>query len=432
LLGAAIPKLEQRLRRSRIRNREETMTKKNVLLIVTQDTKQQEARFLRDTLEAAGVDVIHLDPSVRKDMGGAEIRPDEVAAAAGMTLDEIRAIKHEGKIQEKMIEGTIKIAHKVHAETPISGILSVGGSMGTTLSTQVMQTFPYGMPKLMISTLASGMTAGFVGIKDIAMLNSVCDISGLNSISRDVYRNGANAIAGMAKGYEPGQPEEKPLVLVSTLGTTESLSRAVREGLEADGCEVMVFHTTGNGGRTLEAICAERDVAAVVDMSLVEVNDFIHGGICAVGPERATTAVNRGIPVVFAPGNADFFIVPSPMATGDNPFGGRRFHIHNAALTAVRTTEEDLGKLAEHMGGILRDAEGPVRFMIPLKGLSHHDSPDGTLHFPELPAIFARQCRSAFPERVPVDTVDAHINDPVFATKVLSAIRSLMAERAQK
>ncbi|GKY90134.1 Tm-1-like ATP-binding domain-containing protein [Sinisalibacter aestuarii] len=402
-------------------------TKKKVLLIVTQDTKQHEAKFLRDTLEAAGVDVIHLDPSVRKVMGGAEISPDAVAAAAGMTLDEIRAIRHEGKIQEKMIEGSIKTAHRVHAETPISGILSIGGSMGTTLSTQVMQSFPYGMPKLMISTLASGMTAGFVGVKDIAMLNSVCDISGLNSISRDVYRNGANAVAGMARGYEPGKPEEKPLVLVSTLGTTEALSRAVREGLEADGCEVMVFHTTGNGGRTLEAICAERDVSAVVDMSLVEVNDFIQGGICAVGPERATTAVGRGIPAVFAPGNVDFFIMPSDLAEGDMPFEGRDFHVHNAALTAVRTTAEDLGKLAGHMGEIFAEAEGPIRFLVPLGGFSSHDSTEGTLHRPDLPAVFASQCEAAFPDRIAVETVDAHANDRAFADALLKAVRELMA-----
>lgn len=405
--------------------------KKKVLLIVTQDTKQQEAKFLRDTLEAAGVDVIHLDPSVRKDMGGAEIGPDEVAAAAGMTLDQIRAIHHEGKIQEKMIEGSIAMAHKAHAETPVSGILSVGGSMGTTLSTQVMQSFPYGMPKLMISTLAAGMTAGFVGVKDITMMNSVCDISGLNSISRDVFRNGANAVAGMARGYDPARPEEKPLVLVSTLGTTENLSRAVREGLEADGCEVMVFHTTGNGGRTLEAIVAERDVAAVVDMSLVEVNDFIQGGICAVGPERATTAVGRGIPTVFAPGNVDFFIMPSELAEGDMPFEGRDFHVHNAALTAVRTTAEDLGKLAGHMGEILSKATGPVRFLVPLGGFSSHDSTEGALYRPDLPAVFAGQCEAAFPASVTVETVPAHANDRTFAEALLAAVRDLLAAGAE-
>jgi len=402
------------------------MSRKKVLLIVTQDTKQAEAAFLRRNLEEAGVDVIHLDASVRKDMGGAEIPPAEVAAAVGMTLEEIRAIGHEGKIQEKMTEGAVKVAHAANEKTPISGILSVGGSMGTTLGTQVMQSFPYGVPKLMISTLASGMTVGFVGVKDVAMLNSVCDISGLNSISRDVYRNGAYAVAGMAKGYEPYRAEEKPLVLVSTLGTTEQCMRRVREGLEADGCEVMVFHTTGNGGRTLEAIAAERDVAAVVDMSLVEVNDQLHNGICASGSHRATTAIGKGIPTVFAPGNIDFFIMPSELASGDAPFEGRDYHVHNAALTAVRTTEADLKLFADHMAGVLEGAKGPVSFLIPLGGFSSHDSTEGRLYHPELPPVFAEQCRGVFPDTVELRTVDAHINDPAFADALLGAVRAVL------
>ncbi len=397
------------------------MNQKKILMIVTQDTKQVEAAFLRKALESAGVDVIHLDPSVRKIIPGAEIGAAQVAAAANMTLEQIRAIGHEGKIQEKMIEGSIKMAHAADAKAPISGIISIGGSMGTTLGTQVMQTFPYGLPKVMISTLASGMTAGFVGVKDIVMFNSVCDVSGLNSISREVYRNGANAVSGMAKGYEPGKAEEKPLVLISTLGTTEACMRRVREALEAEGCEVMVFHSTGNGGRTLEAIAGERDVAAVIDMSLVEVNDFLHQGICAVGPHRATTSMSRGIPTIFAPGNIDFFIMPSELTKGEAPFKGRRFHVHNAALTAVRTTEDDLQLFTDHMATILAEAKGPVSFYVPLGGFSSHDSAEGNLHQPDLPPIFAKQCAAAFPDNVTLHAVNAHINDPIFADALVAA-----------
>nr|WP_321507861.1 Tm-1-like ATP-binding domain-containing protein [uncultured Celeribacter sp.] len=400
-------------------------TRPKVLMIVTQDTKREEAAYLRATLEGAGVDVIHLDPSVRKVVGGAEIGPEEVAAATGKTLEEVRAIHHEGKILDKMIEGAVACALAVHEKTPISGILSIGGSMGTTMGTTVMRAFPYGMPKMMISTLASGMTAGFVGVKDICMLNSVCDISGLNSISHDVYRNGALAVAGMAMGYEPIHSGEKPLVLVSTLGTTEACSRRVREGLEADGFEVMVFHTTGNGGRTLETICAERDVAAVVDMSLVEINDFLRGGMCAVGPDRAATAVQKGIPVVFAPGNVDFYIMPSQHAVGAAPFEGRGYHVHNSALTAVRTTEEDLMHLADHLAEIIKDATGPVRFFVPRKGFSHHDSPDGPLPRPNLPPVFEAQCKEAFGAAAPVVGIDSHINDSIFADALLTAVREV-------
>lgn len=405
-------------------------TKPSVLLIVTQDTKEVEGRFLRDCLEAAGCAVVHLDPSVRRTLGGAEIGPEEVAAAAGMPLEEIRAIGHEGKIQEVMILGSVRCALDAHRRQPLSGILAIGGSMGTTLSTAVMREFPYGLPKLMISTLASGFTAPFVGLKDIAMLNAVCDISGLNSISREVYRNGAFGLAGMALHYEPAQAGTRPLVLISSLGITEQCLRRLRGALEADGYEVMVFHTTGNGGRTLDAIAAERDVAAIVDMSLVEINDYLNNGICSAGAERGTAGVRRGIPTVFAAGNIDFFIMPSQMATGDRPFGGRRFHIHNAALTAVRTDQKDLQRLGDHLAAMLREAAGPVRFYVPLKGFSSHDSTEGHLHDPSQPPLFADYLERVMPAAVDVRRVDAHINDPPFADALANAVRELVTARA--
>jgi uncharacterized protein (UPF0261 family) len=400
--------------------------KPSVLLIVTQDTKEQEGRFLRQCLEQGGCEVVHLDPSVRRTVGGAEIAPEAVAAAAGKTLPQIRAIGHEGKIQEVMIAGSIQCALEAHRRQPLSGILAIGGSMGTTLSTAVMREFPYGLPKLMISTLASGFTAPFVGLKDIAMLNAVTDISGINSISREIYRNAAFAVAGMAQHYQPVVTAGRPLILVSSLGITEQCLRRLRAALETDGYEVMVFHTIGNGGRTLDAIAAERDVAAIVDMSLVEINDYLNDGICSAGPTRGTAGIRRGIPTVFAAGNVDFFIMPSQLASGERPFGGRRFHIHNAALTAVRTGQKDLERLGDHLAGMLREARGPVRFYVPLKGFSSHDSTEGHLHDPTQPPLFADYLARVLPENVELRRIDAHINDPPFADALADAVRSML------
>jgi len=402
-----------------------TMTKPRVLLIVTQDTKEEEGRFLRACLESAGCEVVHLDPSVRRTVGGAEIGPDEIAAAAGKTIEQIRAIGHEGKIQAVMIEGAIKCALAANERASLSGILSVGGSMGTTLGTAIMRVFPYGLPKIMISTLASGFTAPFVGLKDVTMMNSVCDISGLNSISREIFRNGAFGVAGMAQHYDPALVGAKPLVLVSTLGTTERCMRRLRETLEGDGFEVMVFHTTGTGGQTLDAIASERNIAAIVDMSLVEINDLLNNGICSAGPDRAKAGLERGIPTIFAPGNIDFYIMPSPMAVGDNPFEGRRFHIHNAALTAVRTTQSDLERLADHMVDVVKGAKGPVRFYLPLGGFSSHDSDVGAIHEPTLPPLFADYVAKVMPENVEVHVVDSHINDENFADALVDAVRAV-------
>jgi len=401
------------------------MDKPKVLLIVTQDTKYEEGKFLRDCLEDGGCDVIHLDASVRRTVGGAEISPEEIAGAAGKTIEEVRALGHEGKCQAVMIEGSIKTALAAHERYGFAGVLSIGGSMGTTLGCLVMQQFPYGIPKLMISTLASGFTQPFVGLKDIAMLNAVCDISGLNSIARDVFRNGAYAIAGAAKAYKPVPPDARPLVLISTLGTTERALRGLRETLEADGFEVMAFHTTGNGGKTLDSIAADRNVAAVVDMSLVELNDLLNDGICNAGPERATAGIAKGIPTIFAPGNCDFYIMPSPMAVGDAPFGGRKFHIHNPALTAVRTNQHDLERLADHVAGIAKDAKGPVRFYVPLHGFSNHDSPQGHIHEPSLPPLFADYVERVMPDHVDVRRFDCHINDPEFVAAMAAAVREM-------
>ncbi|MEO8115303.1 MAG: Tm-1-like ATP-binding domain-containing protein, partial [Phenylobacterium sp.] len=273
-----------------------------VLLIVTQDTKEEEARFVRQVLEGAGCAVIHLDASIRRTVGGAEISPEAVAAAAGQTIEAVRALGHEGKCQAVMIEGAVRLALETHAAEQLAGVLAIGGSMGTSLAGAVMQALPYGLPKMIVSTMASGFTAPYVGRKDIAMMNAVTDIAGINSISRDVYRNAALAVAGMARGYAPAAHSDKPLILMGTLGTTEQATRRIREALEGDGNEVMVFHTSGAGGPTMDSIAADREVAAVLDLSWTEIVDQMYGGLAAGGPDRGRPGLAKGVPTIFAPG----------------------------------------------------------------------------------------------------------------------------------
>lgn len=392
-----------------------------VLLICTLDTKSEEAAFLRGVLEDRGVEVMHLDASIRETLPGPEIGPDAVAAAAGADMDAVRALRHEGKCQAVMTQGAIAVAHRADDERPLAGILAIGGSMGTSLATAVMRSFPYGLPKVMVSTMASGFTTPFVGTSDITMVNSVCDISGLNSISRDVYRNAGLAAAGMAHGYGKAAPGTRPLVLMGTLSTTEKCSKRVRTKLEACGYEVMVFHSTGAGGQTLDQIVRERPVAAVVDMSLVEMNDFLHGGLCSGGPDRARPAIERGVPVIFAPGNIDFMIA-GPIEDAQARFPGRRYHLHNAALTAVRTDMRDLRPLADHLAALVAGATGPVEMVIPLKGFSNHDSPDGHIHDPSIPPQFAEYVRSVMPANVRLTIIDAHMNDSEIADALVAAV----------
>lgn len=397
-----------------------------VMLVCTQDTKEEEARFVRQALEGAGVRVVHLDPSVRRTVGGAEISPEDVAKAAGTTIEAVRALGHEGRIQDVMIQGSVAAAHAWNAREPLSGILAVGGSMGSALAGALMQSMPYGLPKLIVSTMASGFTKPYMGVKDIAMMNAVTDISGINSISRAVLTNAAHAVAGMAKGYDRNAPAEKPLVLITTLGTTEACIKPIREALEADGCEVMVFHSSGAGGPTLDGIAQDRDTALVLDLSVTEIMDHIHGGLADTGPDRGLPALRKGIPTIIAPGNADF-IIGGPIESAREQFPGRRYHEHNPQLTAVRTGTEDLKRLADHLAANIKQATGPVRVFTPLKGFSNHDSPYGHLMDESLPGPFAEYLRQVVPAEVPVTAVDAHFNDKAFADAIIAAAREMLA-----
>jgi uncharacterized protein (UPF0261 family) len=396
--------------------------KPKVLMIATLDTKEIESHFVKKCLEDSGLEVYHLDASIRRTVdGGADITPDQIAAAVGKTMPEIRALNHEGKCLAIMIEGAIQCAHALHQSIGLSGIIGIGGSLGTALGTAVMQTFPFGLPKVMISTMASGMTRPFVGTKDIVMIHSVCDIAGLNTITRRVFQNGALAVAGMAHGYKPSVASGKPLVAISTLSTTDKCCSAVRESLEQKGFEVMVFHTQGTGGVTMDEVVREQGVSVVVNLSLIEVGDFLSQGLFNGGPDRCKSALEKGVPTIFAPGNIDF-IVAGPIDDAKARFPGKRYHIHNAALTAVRAEADEFMRLAEHMAGLIKEAKGPVAFFVPLLGFSAHDSEQGHLHDPSLPPVFAEHLKKVMPEGVPVVVLPYHINDEQFANKIIEQV----------
>lgn len=403
-----------------------------VLMIVTLDTKAIEAQFIRETLESQGVEVIHLDASIRQSVKpGAEITPEQVAEAAGRTIQQVRDLNHEGKCQDVMTEGAVKLALALHARTPLSGIIAVGGSMGSSLASRVMQAFPYGLPKVLISTMASGFTRPFVGAKDITMFNPVCDVAGLNSITSSVFHNAAVAVAAMAKAYQSQPATDKPIIAMGTLGTIDRCTVRVRQALEAQGYEVLVFHTLGTGGMALDYIVQEREVAAVIETSVSEHNDFLNNGLCSAGPDRSKAALAKGVPVVFAPGNADF-MVGGPLEAAQKQFPGKRCHPHNLAVTAVRTEQAELQALAQHIGGLIaQGSHGPVSFFVPLKGFSHHDSPEGHLHDPALCPVFFEAVTQAMPDFVKVESFDCHLNDALFADALVEETLRLIALRQQ-
>jgi len=404
--------------------------KPKVMMIVTTDTKEVEARFMRKCLEDNGLEVYHLDASIRRTIDcGAAITPDQIAVAAGKTMPEVRALNHEAKCLAIMIEGAIPCAQKLHQQVGLSGIIAAGGSLGTVLGAAVMRTFPFGLPKMMISTMASGNTLPYVGTRDIVMVPSICDIAGLNTVTRCVFQNASRALAGMAHGYKPLPASEKPLIAISTLSTTEICCTAIREALEQRGFEVMVFHTQGTGGVAMDVTVREQDVSIAVNLSLIEVSDFLVQGLFSGGPDRCKASLEKGIPTIFVPGNIDF-MVAGPIEDAKVRFPGRRYHIHNEVLTAVRAEAGEFKRVADHMAGLIRKAKGPVAFLVPLLGFSNHDSPQGYLYDPSLPPVFAEYIKQAMPEGVPMAFLPHHINDKPFAEAIIQQVLAFQKNAA--
>ena len=396
------------------------------LLVATMDTKGREALFLAECLEKQNVTVVIMDAGIRgKSPVPVDITREEVAIAAGKTLKEVQTIGHEGKSLEIMVNGAIQLAKELYGRSKISGVIGLGGSMGTTLGTGVMRMFPVGFPKMMISTMASRDTRAFVGTKDIMMLHSVCDLAGLNRITRKILSNGAMALAGMIRHQHESPTEERPLVFVSTLGTTEACVQQIREALEEQGKEVVIFHTVGAGGKAMEEMVEHEEVAALVDLSLHEMADHRFGGDYDAGPDRGNTALKQKIPTVLVPGNIDF-LVTGPLIAAQKQFPERPYHVHNAAITVVRTKREEIEHLAETLAQFCNQASGPLKIMVPMQGLSAFDHEEGPLHDPEGPKLFAATMQSGLNDGINLELLPFHINDPEFGKAVIDAVKDLI------
>jgi len=396
------------------------------LLIATMDTKGQEALFIAECLQKENIPLKIMDAGIKgKSPVPVDITREEVASAGGKTLTDIQNIGHEGKALGFMTAGAIKCALELYRQHKIHGIISLGGSMGTTLGTGVMRTFPVGFPKVMISTMASRDTRAFVGTKDILMLHSVCDLAGLNRITKKVLGNGARALAGMLHSTAESVSSDKALVFLSTLGTTEVCAQSVRASLEKKGKEVVIFHTVGSGGRAMEEMLDDENVTLVVDLSLHEIADNRFGGDYDAGPHRGSVALEKTIPTILVPGNIDF-LVTGPLDAAKRRFPGRKYHSHNAAITVVRTTQEEIKKLACTMAALANKAKGPLAILVPMGGFSAFDSPDGPLHDAEAPRIFTDILKSNLSNAINLKLLPSHINDPEFADEIMATFDDLI------
>jgi uncharacterized protein (UPF0261 family) len=405
-------------------DREEILANKPTALIVaTMDTKGQEALFLADCLKGEGIAVKIMDGGIRGQCQNlVDVTREEVARAGGKSLQEVQNIGHEGQALEVMTNGAIQCAQELYRQNQMQGVIGLGGSMGTTLGSGVMRSFAVGLPKVMISTMASRDTRAFVGTKDILMLHSVCDLVGLNRVTKKILRNGALALVGMLRSAEPDDPaEQKPLVFVSTLGTTEACAQLIRKTLEQKNNEVVIFHTVGSGGKAMEEMMAHEDVSVLVDMSLHEMADNRFGGDYDAGPQRGTVALDRKIPTILVPGNIDF-LVTGPLENAQKLFPNRPYHSHNAAITVVRTNHEEIKILAQTIAGLCNKADGAVKVLVPMNGFSAFDHKEGPLHDPEAPAVFLKTLEKNLDDKSCLNALPFYINDAEFAQALIDML----------
>ncbi len=404
----------------------------SVYLLATFDTKGQEAAYVRGVLAAAGVDVQLVDTGcLGQPAISADIPREALFAAAGVSLGELVAEADRGRAVTAAANGAAALMSRLHAAGKVSGVLCLGGSAGTTIGTAAMRALPLGIPKLMVSTLASGQVRHYVADKDILMLNSVVDISGINRISRSVLGNAARAMAGMVKFPKDAMiADDKPLVAASMFGVTTPCVERARELLEQAGYEVLVFHATGVGGQAMESLIADGLFDGVLDITTTELADELVGGVLSAGPQRLTAAGRKGVPQVVSVGATDMVNFHAP-ETVPARFSDRRFYRHNASVTLMRTTAAENVQIGAVIGRKLAEATGPTALLLPLRGVSAIDREGQPFDDPEArQALFTSLRESA--RGVDVVELDMHINDPAFADAAVTKLLDLMGRKARK
>jgi uncharacterized protein (UPF0261 family) len=397
-----------------------------VVLLGTLDTKGREYEFLRERVREQGVDVLLLDAGILGEpLTTPDIGRDEIAGAVGAKVAALVAGNDRGAAIDAMATGAAIVVERLHAEGRLDGILGLGGSGNSTIIAQAMRALPVGVPKLLVSTVASGDTRPYVGAVDIAMMYSVVDIAGVNRISAQIMTNAAAMIAGAAKARVPELGAERPLIGASMFGVTTPCVTFARERLEELGYEVLVFHATGAGGQSLEALARAGYLAGVLDVTTTELADELVGGVLSAGPDRLEAAGERGLPQVVSLGALDM-VNFGPRESVPEKFGHRNLYVHNATVTLMRTTPEESLELGRQIGRKLSAATGPIVVFVPLRGVSAIAVPGQVFHDPAADAALLRGLDETLSPAIERHDMDTDINDPVFAHAMADRLHELI------
>lgn len=395
---------------------------KPVYVIGTCDTKEAELRYAVEQVTAAGAPALLVDISTTPSTARADVTPETVARHHPQGADAVLGHADRGRAVTAMAEA---LSAYLLSRGDIGAVLGLGGGGNTSMVTQAMRALPIGVPKLMVSTMASGNVAPYVGPTDIMMMHAVADVAGLNAITRTVIGNAAHAAAGMAKTAIPHMADGKRAVGLTMFGVTTPCITQIRHLIEHD-CACFVFHATGTGGQCLEKLIDSGLVTAAIDITTTEVADHLSGGVLACTEDRFGSVIRTGIPWVGSVGAVDM-VNFGGRETVPAPFAARNLYIHNPQVTLMRTTPEENAAIGRWIMERVNRMAGPVRFLLPLGGVSSIDAPGKPFHDPQADRALFEAIRLAWrpaPNRQLVE-VDAHINDPAFAEAAVHAFRDI-------
>ena len=402
-----------------------------VAIIGALDTKGAEFAFLKEEVERRGHRTLVIDAGVLGPPHFApEVAREEVARAAGADLSQLAAAGDRGRAVTAMARGVEALALRLYREGRFGAVLGMGGSAGTAVATSAMRALPLGVPKVMVSTLAGGDVSAFVGASDIVMIPAIVDVAGLNRISRRVLAAAAGAVCGMLEARVDSSAG-RPVVAASMFGNTTPCVERARAFFEAAGYEVLVFHATGTGGRTMEGLIEAGEIAGVFDVTTTEWADQLVGGVLAAGPRRLEAAALTGTPAVVAPGCLDMVNFWAPETVPER-FAGRRFYPHNPNVTLMRTTPEENAELGRILAEKLNLSRGPIAVYLPLGGVSALSAPGGAFHWPEADRALFEAIKRALRADIALCEVDCNINDPEFAEAAARGLLDMLARASRR
>ena len=402
-----------------------------VLLVGALDTKGAEYAFVKDLIEAAGLQTLVVDFGV---MGQPAFEPNvsraEVAIAGGGNLSYLASGTRKDEAMRTMAQGLASVVERLYDEGRFDGILGMGGSGGTSIATSAMRTLPVGVPKVMVSTVGGGDVSVYAGSKDITFMPSVVDVAGINRLSRAIYANAAGAIAGMVKTEAEATADERPLIAASMFGNTTAAVDHARGLLEAEGYEVLVFHATGSGGRTMEDLIRDGYIAGCLDMTTTELADEICDGVFSAGPDRVQAAPRQGVPTVIVPGCVDMANFGGIETVPDH-YRERTLYEWNPEVTLLRTNVEENKKMGSMLAAAANAGQaGKVSMLIPLGGVSMLDSEGDRFWDPDADQACYDALKNDLRADIPLIEMDANINDPEFAERAVSLLLEMLLEEA--